>query len=227
MAVNIDMHCHLLPGIDDGSNNSKESIEIIKMMKEAGAEKIYFTPHLYSTRINTNLEEIEKKFIEFKKHTSQFGVALELGSEVFFRPEVATEKVIPLGSTNFLLIELPDKKPAYFWELLEKIQLRGYIIVLAHIERYKYLYQNSGSLKTLFNGYGISPDILRLKNMGVYFQVNWSTLVGLKRNSKIYNLYKKGLIDFTGSDKHDFNDLRTIIDFGDERYSRFRNQDFL
>lgn len=227
MPTNIDMHCHLLPRVDDGSKNSEESLKLIENMRQKGAEKIYFTPHLYSPRGRTSIEAIERKFCEFKKNSKDLEIEVELGSEVFLRPEIISEKLIPLGNSNFLLVELPDSRPAYLWELLEKIQRRGYVIILAHIERYDYLFSNENLITKLFKSNKPNPSIGRLKDMGIYLQINWSTIIKSKRSSEIYRLFEGGLIDFVGSDKHSLHDTRDIIDFNDARYSVFKNREYL
>ena len=223
----IDMHCHLLPGVDDGSNNEKECVEILNCMKQSGVERLYFTPHLYSPNIITDITAIKSRYYEFREICIGLGIEPELGSEVFLRPEAVAGELIPLGETPFVLVELPANKPAYLYELVGHIQQRGYVIILAHIERYNYLFERQGLFRRRLGNFQMSSTLKKLRDMGVYFQINWKTVLNIRDrrySPELSVLFESGYIDFIGSDKHSMNDGRATIDFEDTRYSLFRNQ---
>lgn len=228
--ANVEMHCHLLPGVDDGARDLDEALELIKEMKNLGVERIYLTPHLYSPKVPTDISKIRNAFSQFKDIVSN-EVEIFLGSEVHLIPGLSTREVIPLGETNFLLVELPgDVPPLYIWEEINRLQQKGYVLVLAHVERYEYFYGCSGLLSQLFRRKQPRREFFdRLRQQGVLFQVNWDMLSPKtkKMPNLIRDLLEMAFIDFTGSDKHRRDDLRQLIDFSSQLYKNLRNGELL
>ncbi|MEA2066644.1 MAG: CpsB/CapC family capsule biosynthesis tyrosine phosphatase [Thermotogota bacterium] len=224
--VGVDMHCHLLPGVDDGSNSLEESVEIIKEMKENGIHKIFLTPHIHSPIIRSKPELFNERFKMLKKEIDE-DMVLEMGSEVYIVPEVSKKDIIALGNSGYLLVEFPTNMfPVAAEKELSELQKRGYRIILAHIERYDYLFRRrrSGLFKVIFE----PTDFLRkLKNMGVLFQVNWNTIVDPSpKEKKILNMLERYYwMDFTGSDKHAFKDNRKLINTANQKYRTFMNEE--
>jgi len=220
--LNIDSHCHLLPAVDDGVESIQESIALLKEMKAKGVERLYLTPHFLSPRSQTDTSEIMKRWNEFESELNAHSVEVMLGSEIFLRPEVLECNLISMGESNIILVELPtQQKPHYLFEVIEKLQVRGFRVLLAHVERYEYFFKKRGFLlgKTK-----VTEDISKLRDMGVLFQVNWSSL---DRDPKAKALVEERIADVTGSDKHRMNDGRLLIDFNDERYGFFLNHYYL
>lgn len=228
--VNVEMHCHLLPGVDDGARDVEEALELINEMKDLGVERIYLTPHLYSPKVPTDISKIKKAFSQFKEIVSN-EVEILPGSEIYLVPGVSNRELIPLGDTNFLLIELPtDIPPLYLWEEIDRLQRKGYVLILAHVERYGYFYKCSGLLSQLFRCKQPKKEFFdRLRQQGVLFQVNWDILSPKtgKTPKHIRNLLEITFVDFTGSDKHRRNDSRQLIDFSTQLYKDLRNGELL
>ena len=140
----IDIHSHLLYGIDDGSRSIVESAYIIKSLSEIGYTDIILTPHFIngssymSTREN-NLDLLEKLKVELIKH--QIPVNLDLGNEIYIDSDIIKlfkEGIISsLNDTKYLLIELPmsGENEIYYDVFLDLINM-GYKVILAHPERY-------------------------------------------------------------------------------------------
>ncbi|MGC9385056.1 MAG: CpsB/CapC family capsule biosynthesis tyrosine phosphatase [Kosmotogaceae bacterium] len=224
--VGVDMHCHLLPDVDDGSKSLEESVEIIKKMKENGIHKIFLTPHMYSPNVRSKLELFDERFKMLKKEIDD-DIVLELGSEVHIIPEVSKKNIIALGNSGYLLAEFPTNMfPVAAEKELPELQKRGYRIILAHIERYDYLFRRrrSGLFKVILE----PTDFLRkLRNMGILFQVNWNTIVAPStKEKKILEMLERYYwMDFTGSDKHSFKDNRKLINTVNQKYRTFMNEE--
>jgi len=220
--LNIDSHCHLLPAVDDGVESIQESITLLEEMRLKGVERLYLTPHFLSPKSPTNISEIMKRWNEFRSELNSHSVEVLLGSEVFLRPEVLECDLVSMGESNVILVELPtQQKPHYLFEVIENLQMKGFRVLLAHVERYEYFFKKSGFLlgKTKLTG-----DISRLRDMGVLFQVNWNSL---DRDPKAKALIEEKIADVTGSDKHKIGDGRLLIDFNDGRYGFFLNDYYL
>jgi protein-tyrosine phosphatase len=224
--VGVDVHCHLLPGVDDGSKSLEESVEIIKEMKENGIHKIFLTPHMYSPIVRSKPELFDERFKMLKKEIDE-DIVLEMGSEVHIVPEVSKKDIIDLGNSGYLLVEFPTNMfPVAAEKEIPELQRRGFRIILAHIERYDYLFRRrrSGLFKVIFE----PTDFLRkLKNMGVLFQVNWNTIVAPStKDKKILDMLERYYwMDFTGSDKHAFKDSRKLINTANQKYRTFMNEE--
>lgn len=208
--------------MDDGVEEIEESLAILEEMKLKGLQRLYLTPHFFSPRSPTDPAEIMKRWHEFRLELNNHSVEVLLGSEIFLRPEVLESDLIAMGESNCLLIELStQRKPHYLLEVIEKLQKKGFRIILAHLERYHYLFKRGG---LIFGKTEPTDDIHKLRDMGVLFQVNWNSL-DKDPNARV--LVDRRIADITGSDKHKRGDNRLIIDFHDDRYRLFLNDSFL
>lgn len=197
----IDMHCHILPGVDDGVKTPEEAEQSLLLFKKNGIDKIIFTPHMNHPSVKTKYEEIIKSFEKIKPLAEKTGIDVFLGSELYLTPDYS--KYIPILD-RFVMIELPTAiYPIYFLDTLFNIELDGYEIILAHAERYKWLYENRSLQK-------------KLKDMNVYFQINTEGTDTAEGKYYIENDY----VEFISSDFHGFN-KRKEIDFS--KYITYEN----
>ena len=142
---------------------------------------MFFTPHVNHPTVKTDINKIKEVYESLKEEFEKLSIKTYLGSEIYLKPKI--DGFIPIKD-KFLLVELPtDTYPIYLIDTIFELQLEGYEIILAHVERYKWLENN-----TLL--------IDRLKVMNVYFQVNIESL-----NKNNYYL-KNSLIDFLATDCH-------------------------
>ncbi|GAB6190164.1 capsular polysaccharide biosynthesis protein [Marinitoga arctica] len=184
-----DLHNHILPGVDDGLKTIEESIEVLKEYKKNNVDTVFFTPHVNHPTVKTDIEKIKKAYEELKPYCDEIGIKSYLASELYLQQN---NNFIPLKE-YFLLIELPTTVyPMYMLDKIFDLQLEGYEIILAHVERYQWLQGNE-------------PIIDRLKTMNVYFQMNLEYL------EKDNYYLKNGLIDFIATDYH--GKKRGAIDF--------------
>ena len=206
-----DMHCHLLPMVDDGSKSVEESLEVMGIMKECGFEEIRLTPHFNYPRFPNKAADIKERYkkfcsdIEMKKGdrqipritsvTGEFQVGdgfdeyLETGQLLTYRFTDATE----CSEKGIVLIEFSlHQKRMGLEDKVYRLLTEGYDIILAHPERYPYLDSHSEMLQ-------------RFKEQGVYFQVNILSLDGFYGEAplkKSFDFIENDWVEFLGTDMH-------------------------
>ena len=191
----IDIHSHVLPGIDDGAKNINESLELISQMKEMGFSKIIGTPHTYQGLYDNTNESIRDSFNLLKKKLKE-DIEIDYASEYMIDGSLLKrieEKSLLTLKDNYVLVEMNFiSSPINLYEIIFQLQLNGYIPVLAHPERYSFLFNNF-------------EEYFKLKRVGCKFQLNLLSVTEyygkdvMKISSK---LLKNNLIDIVGSDIH-------------------------
>lgn len=193
----IDMHCHLLPDVDDGVKELKEAIDILKEGVKHGVKQYIITPHYRPTKeyVETT-ESLEKRMdiLRAELAKQKIDVELFLGREIDEAKELKTllenKTICSMNHSKYLLVDFgvnKSKIPDYIYEA----KLLGYVIIVAHVERYKYI-----------EGYECFHT---MKKEGALLQVNASSIV-MPRNSRmkkrIKYLFKNKLVDFVATDAH-------------------------
>lgn len=177
----IDIHNHVLFAVDDGSESLEESIEMLREYKRNGVEVVVFTPHVNHPMFKNDVETIKKNYDILNEECKKMGIYALLGSEVYLTPNI--KDVIPIND-RFVLVEVNvSTYPMYLYDKIFDLQLEGYDIILAHVERYAWLKSDAGILK-------------KLKDMNVYFQMNVNSV----KDDKFF--LKNGYIDFLATDYH-------------------------
>lgn len=194
----IDIHSHLLPGIDDGAKTINNTLKLTKALQEIGISQVITTPHISHYVWNNSEEIITTKHQETKISLEEnnikvpFQAAAEYFIDDWFENHFKNEKLLTLKD-NYVLVEISyQSAPIQLYKTLFELQVAGYIPVLAHPERYLYYRKN-------FNEYE------KLKKAGCLFQLNLLATVGYygERITKIAEeLLSKGMYDFTGTDVH-------------------------
>ena len=191
----IDIHSHILPGIDDGPKNSEESLELISEIKKLGFSKAIGTPHTYPRLYNNTNLTIENSYKQLTRLT-EFEILIDYASEYMIDISLikkAEEKSLLCLKENFVLVEMSFlSMPNNFYEIIFQIQTNGYKVILAHPERYSFMFRNY-------------KDYFRLKDLGCKFQLNLLSLVGYYGKETLQTarkLINDGLIDYLGSDIH-------------------------
>lgn len=202
----IDIHSHLLYGVDDGAKTIEESIDVIKDLESCGFTKIILTPHYIkessynSSRID-NLKRLE--ILKSSLKDNNINVELFLGNEIFIDDDIfelfKQRKISTLNNTNFALIELP-MSGVYegYKEIFKELLKKGCRVILAHPERYKAFQED-------FN------KIYELEEIGVLFQSNLESIIGRygeEASKTIKRLLSEKKIAFLATDihkkKHDY-----------------------
>ena len=190
----IDIHTHILPKMDDGSDSVETSTKMLKELKDQGVKLVYLTSHFYPR--NEEIDDFLKRRNEAYHllNNLNLDIELKLGAEVhYYRGISASENIgkLCLEDTNLLLLELPFSYPINDFVLKDLINLNyRYRVILAHIERYD-----------------LNDKIIRyLKDNDILLQSNCEYLIDKKTCKKALKYYKHNLIDFMGSDCHNLED---------------------
>lgn len=141
----IDLHCHILPGIDDGAKTIDDSLALIEAEQRQNVNSIVFTPHFNIERISVE-EFSERRKCSMNTLISspdfaEYNISVKTGAEVYFSLKLMDTDIKPLcfDGTDYILIELPvTERPYGLNHTLTDIINRGYIPILAHVERYSY-----------------------------------------------------------------------------------------
>lgn len=187
----IDIHTHLLPGVDDGSPSLDVSIPILQRFADEGVEVLVCTPHLDAGRVaRAPHDEYEAIFRELTAHAPR-EITLLRGWEIMIDiPEVdLSDRRLGLGGSIAVLVEFPRMNvPAAAARELMRLRHSGILPVLAHPERY----------------WGCTPDMVRAwRDAGAAIQMDASMLLGGPTASKLARtLLADGLVDCIASDNH-------------------------
>ena len=202
----VDIHSHILPGIDDGAKNNKDSQFILTEMKKLGFKKAITTPHTIKNVWDNSKTDIENTYAKLKADlpNQTQDLQLKVASEYFmdenFLELFKSESLLTLKE-NCVLVEMSYlNPPIQLFEILFELQLKGYKPVLAHPERYNFYHNN-------FKVYE------QLKKAGCFFQMNLLSSVGYYGKDVAITadkLLEKGLIDFVGSDIHHENHIKSF-----------------
>ena len=203
----IDIHSHLIPGVDDGSGTVEETVNMISEARKVGFTDIIMTPHFYINQYEPYVEDING-FIEKLQKILDKDLKLNIypGMEVYISDEIEKlikeNKIITLNKSKYLLIELPMSfEVKYLYHILFVLQSNSIIPIIAHPERYVYVQKN--------------PDIVQeYIEKCVLIQCNYASILGFygkKAKKTIKILLKKKYVDFLGSDCHKEKTIYSVI----------------
>ena len=188
----VDIHSHILPGIDDGAKNIKESVILISEMKKMGFSKIIGTPHTFPGLYNNSNISIKESFAKIENNDIKIEYASEYLIDTYLIKKAENKSLLCLKN-NYVLVEMSfNSEPINLFDVIFHLQINGYQPILAHPERYLFLHNNISKYH-------------KLKDLNVKFQLNLLSLTGqygekiLKFSEK---LIENNLIDFMGSDIH-------------------------
>lgn len=205
----VDLHSHLLPGLDDGVKSLDESLEIIRLLAQHGFSKVITTPHVMSDFYPNESKDIREKCSQLSEAVRQEGipVIVEAAAE-YYLDEVFLERiakgsdVLTFGK-NYLLFETSFiNEPNFLKEAIFRMNTLGYQPVLAHPERYVYLASDPKTIEDLLS-------------MQVLLQVNLNSITGYYSSSSkklAIQLMEKGLVHFVGSDCHNIVQMQSYLE---------------
>lgn len=197
----VDTHCHILPGVDDGSQSMETTLKMIKIAAEEGVTHMIATPHFKKDRHNASPATIEKLVAEVQKLSddNSLGLTILPGNEILFFSDMEEAfdegKLTTMNHSDYLMIEFyPDDDYSRIKRAVEMTQSLGLHPVIAHAERFAELRKDISKIE-------------ELKNQGSLIQVNASSMVGEQGfGTKMFvkKLLKNELIDFVGTDAHHY-----------------------
>lgn len=206
--MKIDIHSHILPGIDDGARTLEESVQLVSEMTGWGFERITCTPHITKKFRNTR-ESIQEKFDMLSKAVLDKGLDIELRMSAEYRlnpetwPEILSQGQLMPIEDQYILMEFPINDSTEMGDLIPMEEFRkvlslGLTPVLPHPERYFYLDHD---------------DLLRYVDAGVKIQSNYGSLAGVygsEVRDRAQSLIDEGIVSFLASDMHNMLYIKTI-----------------
>jgi len=209
--IGVDMHSHLLPGLDDGLQNMEDTIRFIGELQELGYEKLICTPHtlaeVHPNSPLTILPKLQEVRAELKKQNINFPIdaASEYMTDMSLDDKINKDyPLLTFGkSGKYILIEMSYlAESSNIENVIFGLQAKGLQPILAHPERYNYYH---GDLKRYH----------RMKDLGCLMQTNllsFSGYYGKPVQMTSEKLAKEGLIDLLGTDMHHERHLRALKD---------------
>lgn len=196
----IDIHCHILPGVDDGAKNIEQSLEMLKIAAKDGITDMIATPHFHYRRGHATPEEIRKNVQELNTAAKAEGIDMTIypGNELYYTHElldkVKAGEVLTLADSDYVLLEFsPDVEKSKIQRAVYKFLGEGYYPIIAHMERYEAFRKDRDFAYTI-------------EEMGAYYQINAGSLMGsagwnTKRFAKL--MLEQGMVNFIATDAHD------------------------
>jgi protein-tyrosine phosphatase len=201
----IDLHCHLLPGIDDGSKSLEQSLDMLRLAVDAGIKKIVCTPHITPGRYNNSFDTIEPVFENLKAAILENAIPIEIGFAAEMRFDHVIVDMVNNDSLPFLgeyegerliLLEFPHSHiPPGCEELIQWLADKGIRVLIAHPERNR---------SVLHNIEKITP----LVKMGCLLQITGGSLTNVFSEGSrkcAVELLKRGWVSIIASDAHNLH----------------------
>jgi protein-tyrosine phosphatase len=197
----IDLHSHILPGLDDGAATAEESLALAGRYVSAGFTVVVATPHCVpGTHWMPSPETVEGAVADLNRRLGAAGTPLKVlaGMEVALDPSIVdlidAQRLLTLGGSNYLLVEPPFQRLPIGWkQILFDIQARNLQVLMAHPERCAQMMGEQELFEVL------------LEN-GIYTQFNWTSLAGTggaQTRKAARHLLRRGFVHCLGTDSHD------------------------
>ncbi|EON79129.1 Capsular polysaccharide synthesis enzyme Cap8C [Lunatimonas lonarensis] len=213
--MKVDMHSHLIPGIDDGAQTMEDAIGLVRRLSDLGLEKLIVTPHIMSEFYKNTPEIIGEGLEMLKKEISKAGIPIQVEAaaeyyldELFYDKILKKDPLLTFGN-NMVLVETGFMNKTHILEdALFRLETAGYKPVYAHPERYLYLHQNQALLDSL-------------ADRNIFFQLNLLSLTGyyskpVKKFAE--KLIDMGLVRLVGTDCHNQRYLDALERLPSEKY---------
>ena len=202
----IDIHCHLLYGVDDGAATLDMSVAMLREAAGQGITDIILTPHYRKGMFPFDLSKITEAYETLQPVAEESGIRLYLGCEYHANSDMVENlrsgRVITMAGTDYVLAEYSEEDTMLrIQNSLDDLLSNGYIPIIAHAERYGAVAKD--------------PEILaQFRQMGALVQINAGSILGydghnLKRICK--KILKNDLADIVASDSHDMHDRKCLM----------------
>lgn len=195
----VDIHCHVLPALDDGSQNMKETIEMLRIAAASGITDIIATPHYKAGRHNAGPDTIHRRIEEVQEMAEQCGIYISLypGNEIAYFSDIEealeADRICTMNHSEYVLIEfLPTESFRTVRNALDHVMGIGYLPIIAHVERYGCMLEDW-------------KNVEYIRSMGAEIQINASSVTGQLGNKVkrfVCQLLDRKLVDYIGTDAH-------------------------
>ena len=196
----IDIHCHIMPGVDDGSPDMATSLEMLRIADKNGITHLILTPHHKPMHHNVSPEHNVAYRKRLQEAAADAGIKAKLfsGNEIYYSDETMEElesgKICSLAGSDYVLVEFHPTNPyKAIQNAMGRVQAAGFIPIIAHVERYSDIVSHPARVRDLID-------------MGCFIQVNASSVMGkygLGISHFTKKLLKDELVHFIASDAHD------------------------
>ena len=215
--VAIDIHSHLIPGIDDGVKSVEESIDMLRNFSALGFKKIVTTPHIMSDFYKNTKENILQglEVVRAALKDASLDITIEAAAEYYldenFMNKVKSKEKMLCINDKYLLFEISYiNPPDNLYNAIFELIVNGYTPLLAHPERYNYYMEKFDEYK-------------KMKDGGALFQLNVNSLTGyygVQSKKLAERLIDENMIDFIGSDLHGQRHMDALKKVVNEKYFR-------
>lgn len=195
----VDIHSHVLPGVDDGAQNIQEALAMLRQASEEGIRELFVTPHYRQGRYRTGAAAVKERTARLQEAAEKEHISIQLytGTEIYYRNglEERLEKgeLSVMNNTEYVLVEFsPMEEYFYIRNAAEELLGAGYRPILAHAERYRAFCSDIKKLE-------------EIRSMGAEIQINAGSVTGafgLGTKGFVRQILKKELADYLGTDAH-------------------------
>lgn len=204
-----DIHCHILPGVDDGSPDIDTSVSLVERMQKWGISRIIASPHVTKATFENTPERLDDAMSQLQSALNDRNLDIDLSHHAEYRLDDFSKSQWDNGvfmtiPGDYIMIENPFVAEAWFIDqCIFDLQVKGFTPILAHPERYSYYFNNRERYTTLHNA-------------GAKFQVNLLSLAGAygKEQREVAEyLISKNFVDFVGTDLHNHRHADIIDEY--------------
>ena len=195
----VDMHCHVLPEVDDGAQSLDETRKMLQTAYDEGIRYIIATPHYHPLRGRKPLRVLRRQLRLVRREAEKISESLRifLGNEIYFGQDIPDlldeEQVLTMNRTRYVLLEFSTGDSfEHICKGIRQLQMRGYNVILAHVERYRRMLEEADRARYL-------------TEMGVKIQINAESITGQcgrKVKKYVRQLMEQDLVFCTGTDAH-------------------------
>lgn len=200
MINKIDIHSHILPGIDDGAETMEESLQMLACAAQDGISEMIMTPHFHYRRGHAAPQKVQRVLKELQDAAENKNIKIRLytGNELYYTHElleiVKAGEALTMAGTEYVLLEFStETEKRRIQNAVYEFLSEGYLPIIAHIERYQ-----------AFTGNREFAE--ELSKMGAYYQVNADSLsgkFGWKMKHFARHMVQSGFVQFVATDAHD------------------------
>lgn len=197
----MDIHTHILPGVDDGMQTYEIALDALKYQLKSGISHVVLTPHVNNAAQKVSSKEYFSRFNDFRTQVAKDlpEMNLYLGHEVRYSPvkNIEYEEYIFQGFNNkYLLIEFSTRTSDPIHDVIYDLTVKGFTPIIAHIERYLYLEME---------------EVILMKSYGAQIQINSGAILGFDGKvirKQALKYFKLGLVDYVASDCHNMDNRK-------------------
>lgn len=196
----IDIHSHIIPGVDDGAHDMETSMRMLQLAADDGISEIILTPHNKPGHRPMDFSKLALKVEDMRSWLlgKKIGIKLYIGNEIYYRSDLVSEMenghAVTLAGSRYVLVEFnPSDYYDHIRNGLYTLLMNGYYPILAHAERYREIRAKKSGMSDL-------------REMGCYIQVNAGSVMGkFGFDTRQYSrkLLKQELVHFIATDAHD------------------------